>query len=451
MSLAEKSTSILKRDVFVYATKLLASVIIARKLGPEMLGVFIILSLIPLYAESFGRLKFDIAAVYFLGKQKYLIGEVLLTLNLLALATSGLIVGVIVWQFDWIYSLLFSKTKYDAITLAHFILLQIPLHFLWMNYSYMILHKEDVVTYNRMIIINALVSSLLSITLLLLLDLGLWAVVASTVLGTLLSLIYGIIALGAIGPTGKVFNKSLIWDLLQYGTKLYAGGLIGHFQVYITNLLTVLYLAPAQVSFFSMARGFGQMIDRVPAALNTILFPQLSKTVDPKEAAHVSARAFRMLLVLLIVVAVIAVILIHPAVYLMYGSEFLPLVVPFLILIPGIVMSGATTPFMPYFMSVNRPGLGVTLPILPLAIQVALALLIIPMWGPAGAALAFTIGLVAFSSISCWMFLKLSGCTLRSDLMVRREDLLYLWHFSTAEAGKIWMAIKSIRTQTPPS
>ena len=70
MSLAAKSTSILKRDTFLYATKILSSVIIARKLGPEMLGVFVILSLIPSYAESFGRLKFDIAAVYFLSKKK---------------------------------------------------------------------------------------------------------------------------------------------------------------------------------------------------------------------------------------------------------------------------------------------------------------------------------------------------------------------------------------------
>ncbi len=446
MSLAEKSTSILKRDVLVYSAKLLTSVIIARKLGPDMLGVFIILSLIPSYAESFGRVKFDVAAVYLLGKQRYLIGEVLLTLNLLALASSGLIVAVIVWQFDWIYSVLFSKTKYDAITLAHFILLQIPLHFLWMNYSYMILHKEDTVSYNRMILINALVSSILSISLLILLDLGLWAVAFSAVVGTLLSLIYGIIAVGVIGPTGKVFNRTLILDLFKYGAKLYAGGLIGHFQAYITNLLTVLYLAPSQVSFFAIARGYGQMIDRVPSALNTILFPQLSKTVDPKEAADVSARAFRMLLVLLIIVAVIAALLIYPAVSLMYGSEYLPLVVPFLILLPGIVISGATTPFMSYFMSINHPGLTVTMPILPLAIQVALALLIIPMWGPAGAALAFAVGLVLHSLISCWTFLKLSGFNLRRDLMVRQEDISYLWHFSATMAGKIWMTTKSMRT-----
>lgn len=441
MSLAVKSTSILKRDAFLYATKIFTSVIVARKLGPEMLGLYVILSLIPSYAESFGRMKFDIAAVYFLGKQKYRMGEMVLTLNLLALATSGLIVGVILWQFDWIYGLLFSKTEYNATFLMYFILLQVPLHFLWMNYSYLIIHREDVVTYNRMIIINALVSSLLGMTLLLF-DLGLWAVAGAMVLGTLLSLLYGIIGLGSTGSAGKLINLPLIRDLFQYGSKLYAGGLVGHFQAYITNLLTALYLAPAQVAFFSMARGFGQMIDRVPAALNTILFPRLTKTADPNEAARLAARAFRLILVLLMVVGLIAMALIHPAVHLMYGSAFLLLVVPFLILIPGIILSGATTPFMQYFMSINRADLGVTLPIPPLALQVTLALLLIPRLGSEGAALAFSAGLVAFSLISIWMFLRLSACTLRSDLMVRREDLHCLLLFTTAEAGKIWKAMK---------
>ena len=448
MSLAAKSTSILKRDIFLYAMRIFTSVIVARKLGPEMLGVYVIISLIPSYAESFGRMKFDIAAVYFLGKQKYRIGEVVLTLNVLALATSGLIVGIIVWQFDWIYGLLFSRTEYNATQLIYFTLLQIPLHFLWMNYSYLIIHKEDVTTYNRMIIINALVSSLLAVALLLLFDLGLWAVVGSMVLGTLFSLLYGIVGLGSTGPAGKLVNVPLIRDLFQYGSKLYAGGLVGHFQAYITNLLTALYLVPAQVAFFSMARGFGGMVDRVPAALNTILFPRLTKTADPREAARLAARAFRLMLVLLTVIGAISFALIHPAVHLLYGSAFLPLVLPFLILIPGFILSGATTPFMQYFMSINRPDLGVTLPMLPLALQVVLALLLIPEFGPEGAALAFSAGLVAYSLISIWMFLRLSVCVLRSDLMLNREDLRYLLQFATVEAGKVLRSMKLKRTHS---
>jgi O-antigen/teichoic acid export membrane protein len=184
------------------------------------------------------------------------------------------------------------------------------------------------------------------------------------------------------------------------------------------------------------------MMDRVPAALNTILFPRLTKTVDPDEAANLSARAFRLILVLLVMVGLIAAVLIYPAVRLMYGRDFLPLVVPFLILIPGIILSGATTPFMQYFMSVNRADLGVTLPILPLAVQVSLAFLLIPIWGADGAALAFSVGLVSFSLASIWMFVRLSACSLRNDLMVRGDDLRYLLQFTKVEIGKIWKTMK---------
>ncbi len=445
MSVAAKSTSLLKRDIFLYVTKIFTSVIIARKLGPEALGVYVIISLIPSYAESFGRLKFDVAAVYFLGKNKYSIGEIIPTLNLLAVLTSGLIVGAIFWQFDWIYNLFFSKTAYNATSLMQFILLQVPLHFLFMNYSYLIIHKEDVSTYNRMIIIQALVSAVLPAVLLLVTDLGLWAVAGSMVLGTFLSLLYGIINLGATGSAGKFVNMPLIRDLFQYGSKLYAGGLVGHFQAYITNLLTALYLAPAQVAFFSMARGFGQTIDRVPAALNTILFPRLTKITDLDEASRLTARAFRLIFVLMVVVGVIALVLIHPAVHLMYGSAFLPLVIPFMILIPGIILSGSTTPIMQYFMSIDRADLGVTLPILPLALQIGLALLLIPLWGPEGAAIAFSAALATLSFISIWMFLRLSKCTFFADLMVRPADLSYLMKFTMTEVGKLLKSINILR------
>ena len=69
MSFAKKSYSLFQRDVFLFLTNIITSVIIARKLGPDMRGLFAILLLIPGYAEAFGRLKFDIAAVYFLGKK----------------------------------------------------------------------------------------------------------------------------------------------------------------------------------------------------------------------------------------------------------------------------------------------------------------------------------------------------------------------------------------------
>lgn len=423
VSIADKSSSVLKRDVFLLLTRIFTSAIIARKLGPDMLGISVIVMLIPSYAEAFGRLKFDMAAVYFLGKRKYALGDVVWTLNLLALATSGLIVAAILWQFTWIYELLFARTSFDATGIVYLVLLGIPLHFLWMNYSYLLLHREDIATYNWMIVISALTSSLLAIALLVLTDLGLWAVVGSSVLATLLSLLYGVAKVGRTGRPGTRLNRALIADLFQYGSKLYAAGLVGQLQAYLTNLLVAIFLVPAQVAYFSLARGLGQVIDRFPAALGTILFPRLTKMDDANEAAQLVARAFRYMVVIMLAVGVLAAALVYPTVYLLYGVDYVPLVVPFLIMIPGIVAAGAASPFAQYFMSINRADLSATLLIPPLLVQVASAFWLIPQLGPEGAAIAFSTSLVLFALISTLTFAKMCKSITWNDLVTRRADL----------------------------
>jgi len=78
LRISDRSLSLFSRDIFVYSTKIITGAIIARTLGPEGFGIWIILQMLPSYADAFGRLKFDIASVYFLGKKKHGLGNTLL-------------------------------------------------------------------------------------------------------------------------------------------------------------------------------------------------------------------------------------------------------------------------------------------------------------------------------------------------------------------------------------
>ena len=69
-SLYRSAISIMQRDIFVYTLSIATGVVIARVLGPEILGSWVLLSIVSAYAEGFGRLKTDIASVYFLGSKK---------------------------------------------------------------------------------------------------------------------------------------------------------------------------------------------------------------------------------------------------------------------------------------------------------------------------------------------------------------------------------------------
>lgn len=422
MSLSSKSFSIFQRDVFLFFTNLVTGIVVARKLGPEAMGLWIILQMIPAYAEAFGRFKFDIAAVYFLGKGKYGMGDMVFTLNMVAMTTSIVIIIPVVWQFDWFYQILFGNSKTNVQFFMYLILSQIPLHFLYMNYSYLHIYKEDVKIYNRMVVIRALFSSVIGISLLIFFDLGLLAVVSASIVSVFAGQLYGILKLGPIEKRKYLLNLPMIKDLLVYGLKLYLAGIISYLNAYVTRLIVVLYLLPAQVAFFCMAQDKGGLINKVPNAMSTILFPRVSKTDNDDDSAILVAKAFRIALLILIIVGLLALLLIKPLVFLLYGPAYLPIVVPFWIILPGLVLSGAATVINQYFIGIGRPGISAKINVVPLFVQVAMALTLIPLIGMVGAALAFLVTLLSISLVQIIVFLWISSCSLKGDLLIRKED-----------------------------
>jgi O-antigen/teichoic acid export membrane protein len=137
MGLASKSLSVLIRDVFLLFSTLLTSVVIARTLGPEIMGVWIIINIIPSYAEMFGRTKVELAAIYFLGKKFHSVGDVLATLNLIAGIVSSLIVVMLLGAYDFLSVTLLKDDadKYSLSLVA--VLVLIPLKFFYLNYMYL--------------------------------------------------------------------------------------------------------------------------------------------------------------------------------------------------------------------------------------------------------------------------------------------------------------------------
>ena len=117
MSISDKSLSLFNRNIFVYSSRIILGAIIARILGPVGLGIWIIFEMLPSYAEAFGRLKFDIASVYFLGQKKYGIGETIFFLNFTSLISSSVIIILILLNIEIIDEYLFKEVEIDLILL----------------------------------------------------------------------------------------------------------------------------------------------------------------------------------------------------------------------------------------------------------------------------------------------------------------------------------------------
>ena len=134
MSLSSRSLAVFTREVLLFGSNMVTSLIVAHVLGPHLAGIWIILALIPSYAELLARIKADIAAVYYLGKGKYALGDVVFSLNAIALVTSVIILLPIIIWFDAFKMALFGLNTQNMGVLIYIMLLQIPINFLYLNY-----------------------------------------------------------------------------------------------------------------------------------------------------------------------------------------------------------------------------------------------------------------------------------------------------------------------------
>lgn len=409
MKLADKFLSLFKRDVILFFTTLLTGIVIARELGPELMGVWTILLLIPGYAEAFGRFQFDVSAVYFIGKKKADIGKVIFILHMVTMISTFMIFCFYLIGFNWFYQKLFSniETNFHALALVVFIIY--PLRLIYLNYSYLLISQEDIKIYNKTVIIQAVLTSILSIVLIIELDMGINGALIGSIMGLFVAIIYAAIKVQKISVLKVNFDLRLFLEMSKYSIHNYFSGLIGYFQNNVSSLIATGFVGPAQIAFFVLGKSTCEVSTRmVPIAINTALFPHVSRLDDEHESSLLVARLFRVTLLILFLSSLCLSILIHPIVHVLYGAEYYPLIKPFFIMIPGVVLIQSAVVFTTYFSGLGRPDLLTKALIFPLALQIVLSIFLIPMEGALGAAVSFLLSSLSLFLIQITIYLHLS-------------------------------------------
>ena len=131
-------------DFFVLLLQSLTSVVVARYLGPEGVGLYIILLLIPAYAEALGRPYFDYSLIYFVGKKKENVSSSLYLVNFMSFIMVVLLSIVFLTYFKEFKVILFSETLVDYTSLMIGFFVIFPLRLLYLNYSHVFQAEKKV-------------------------------------------------------------------------------------------------------------------------------------------------------------------------------------------------------------------------------------------------------------------------------------------------------------------
>jgi len=433
-SISKNSSITFISQVIIFALRIIISIILARILSPSGRGIYALIILIPTVMLKLGSLGMESANVYFTGSKQYKVKEI--TSNSLF---SSVILGLIlILLFFCIYHLNIFQDFLNSNQINLFylwiIILTIPLSLLSGFLINIFLGEEKIITYNKINIFKVILNLITIIFFLLILRQGIFGAVFSYILTIIGTTLFVILLIRTLTKIRFSFNLRLFEDLTKYGLKTYFGNIAQFLNYRLDIFLVATFLSPAAVGFYSISVALAEKIWMLPGSIALVLFPRISSLKNTK-ANNFTPKVARNTFFIVFVFSLILAFFSRPLIRILFGYDFLPSVVPLLILLPGIIaLSGAKT-LTADLAGRGKPQFGTYASFISLGINVPLNLYFIPKWGISGAAFASSVAYIVATFIIIIFFIKISKKSWVDVLLIKKKDFQYYKNFFSKIKG----------------
>jgi len=419
LSLTRNISSVLLTNILVFLLGVPAGIVIARVLGPEGVGIYALIMLVPGLLYQLGNLGLGGASIYFTGTKRFDLSDV--TSNSLVFGFAVMVLlGAL---FAAAYRLFLYPFFKDVEPLfIYLILLSLPFSLVSVYFKQILLARFKVTEFNLLSLLQPLLMLVGVALLLILFQAGMLSVVVLCVVVPVITFGASALLVRRLTVIRLSVKLRVLKESLGYGVKVYLANIFTFLSYRLDILLVSYFLGATQVGFYALAVAMAEMAWFIPNAVKTILFPQVSSS-DRASSGRLAAMVARHTLVLSVLACAALAAVGRWAIELLYGPEFLPSFLPLLILLPGIIGNSVASLAAAYLSGIGKPVFATYASLASLAVNVALNLILIPMWGIAGAAAATSVSYCLNCLILLLAFYRQSRIEPRDVLLMKAEDL----------------------------
>ena len=405
--------------LLMIALRLLRNVLLARILGPSERGLFALLSTLPdlISAATSGGLN---SAVGFqAAKQRpmgLLLSQVLVFGCLLATMLTLLVVAL-TREFG---------TELDITRqlglLAWLLLMVVPLSVL--KSGLLTLHNASggVVAFNVLRLIESLTPLLLFLALF-------WMWKSAALEAALISWLAGICLVVAVGwywlkrdhPLRLQWDRAGQNELLRYSARSHPDLLFQQVILRSDYLLIGALLGSTALGEYAMATAAGELLFIVPEAVTTPLMKRLLQQEEGIE--RLTPLALRLTATVMIAACVSMALVGEWLIVTLFGEAYQPAYPALLALLPGLLGLCYVSILRLDLLGKNRPGSISLVMGLCALFNLALNLLLIPVYGIVGAAAASSVAYLTVTVALLWLYCRLSGVPVWQTLIILPSDL----------------------------
>ena len=422
-----------KKSAFTLFTRLAlilsalgASIVTARILGPAKKGELAIILLAPNLLINLGGIAITSANVFLIGSKKWKLNEIFWNSIVFAFILGGILIAAFFIFYPWIHTL-FKNADELLLRIAVF---SIPLSLLYEFGIFIPLGQRKVILYNCLKTVEPIFYLLALLLLVWWFRFGVVGGVAAYIAGLAVGyIVFLIFAIKSL-PLDFGMNFALGKQATVYALKCHLGNATWFLTRRIAVLLVNRFLLPADVGYYVIAITVSEALWHLPQTISTVLFPEICSKDDDLDHKSMCSRVCRNTIFILVVVAVIFGVATKVLVHAFYGTAYLPSVKAIWILLPGSVLLGIYNILSTYMRGIGRPMLPSLIACVMLVLTVILSVILIPVGGIYGAALAMTVTYGIGFAIIVVVYQKLTRDRVVDFLILSRKDLVYYRHFA---------------------
>jgi len=409
------------RQVLSIGFGILATIIIARTLGTEGQGQYTLVILLPTLLYTFFNSGLSTSTVFYVAKKKYSDIDIYSTnlLTSLLLSIFSILIGIFVVFFHKDY--FFENISQQLLLYSLFIL---PIIFAQKNLPTIFQGKEEFKKFNFIILLNQFGLLIFSIFFVWVLNLGVIGAILSFASAQLLMLIV----------TFYFLNQSygLLWPQkysLTYLKESFYFGIKGHFSNVLTFLnyrldmfLIAYFMDNSAVGLYSIAVILSERIWTVSQSVSTVLFARISNLNDDVSKNKFTSLAARNTLFISLIGGSILALLSHWIIIILFGDNFSESILPFLYLIPGVIIFSLGKVLANDFIGRGYPEINTYIAIVIAFANLILNVWLIPLYGINGAAIATSISYTFDALIKSIVFSKKNTIKYSDFIIMKISD-----------------------------
>ena len=387
MSLKKNIVTTVSVRILRLFTGFACTMLLARYLKPEGMGVVATFTAIPLMLSSLAELGIRQSIAYSVGQEKYNINEISRATSFLWLITSclSMVVVLIVYYFQGMYD--------HGVGICLIGALFVPITLILRYANGMGLGKQWIGRINVAEGFNAIGRLTLILLFVVLLRLYVTGALLMEVVVVLLPgamMLYWLKSDLGLKFTPK-WNPNLSKSLILHGFKYALALFVMSLNYRINILILQRFVSDSEIGYFSVGIRLAELIWLIPASVGMVIFSHSTASADPHEFSLKTIQVLKINLYLCSIGAIVFGVLCPFFIGFLFGKEYLPSVPIIRMMLPGIVAMVIFKILNADLAGKGKPLFALKAFIFALIINVILNLILVPYYGAFGSAVASTI------------------------------------------------------------